>query len=420
MPRSYRHSIASDDSLPRLAVTRARATTAMASVLADAKAGKLHGLTIANESEDLAPARALAQRLRAEADHILVLGIGGSSLGAQTVAQLRDYYTPLSFLPMKNGPRLHFLDTPDGRVMDKLFAALPLDRTRFVVVSKSGGTAEPMMQALAVLSHLKAEGRRDPARYLFAITEPKDNALTRLADRHKLERLAHPTDIGGRYAVLSVVGMFPALLMGLDAAALRRGAAEVLSDPADVIEGAAFSVAAMESGRAVQVMMPYSEQLDRFAFWFRQLWAESLGKEGKGTLPVRALGPVDQHSQLQFYLAGPPIAAYTLMSLDQHGGGPKVSKGVAGDAALAYLEERHIGDLVMAETRATYATLEKHGSPCRLFELDRLDETVLGALFMHFMMETIVVARMIGVDAFDQPAVEEGKALARRYLDETR
>jgi glucose-6-phosphate isomerase len=404
---------------------RDRARIALDGILAEAKSGKLHALSIAEESADLAPAIALATRLRREAEHIVVLGIGGSSLGAQAVAQLHDYYTPASFLPV-HGPRLHFLDNPDGPTMSRLMTALPVDRTHYLVVSKSGGTVEPMMQVLAAIDHIATRGNKnDVAKLVHAVSEPKDNALTRLARAHGLSVLDHPTDIGGRYAVLSVVGLLPTLLMGLDAKALRAGAAKVLADAragkADaLLDGAAFSTSAAEAGLNVQVLMPYSDRLERFAAWYRQLWAESLGKDGRGTLPVRALGPVDQHSQLQFYLGGTPLAAFTVMTVDQSGAGPRVPASLIADPELGYLKDKRIGDLVMAEARATYETFESNKRPCRLIAIDKLDEAVLGALFMHFMIETIVTARLIGVNPFDQPAVEEGKVLARRYMQEVK
>jgi glucose-6-phosphate isomerase len=171
-------------------------------------------------------------------------------------------------------------------------------------------------------------------------------------------------------------------------------------------------------GIGVTVLMPYVDRLAPFGLWFRQLWAESLGKDGKGTTPVRALGAVDQHSQLQLYLAGPADKLFTLLVLQQDGQGALLPPDLAGDPALAYLAGRRLGDLLAAEQRATATSLLRHGRPTRVLRLPRLDEASLGALFMHFMLETIIAAALWGVDAFDQPAVEQGKVLARQYLGE--
>jgi glucose-6-phosphate isomerase len=169
--------------------------------------------------------------------------------------------------------------------------------------------------------------------------------------------------------------------------------------------------------------MPYVSRLDAFGLWYRQLWAESLGKDGTGTTPINALGPVDQHSQLQLYLAGPRDKLFTLIQLASAGSGAKIElaaagPGAAGEDALAPLAGRRLGDLLDAMARATAETLVRNGHPLRLIRLARLDEEVIGALFMHFMLETIVAAGLLGVNPFDQPAVEESKVLARQYLAE--
>jgi glucose-6-phosphate isomerase len=161
--------------------------------------------------------------------------------------------------------------------------------------------------------------------------------------------------------------------------------------------------------------MPYADRLATFGLWYRQLWAESLGKDGKGTTPIRALGTVDQHSQLQLYLDGPGDKMFTLLMLDQAGRGEKMA---SADSALAYLAGRTMGDLLEAEQRATAESLVLRGRPTRIIRLDRLDAERLGALFMHFILETLVAAELLGVSAFGQPAVEQGKVLARRYLGE--
>ncbi len=156
--------------------------------------------------------------------------------------------------------------------------------------------------------------------------------------------------------------------------------------------------------------------LERFTKWWVQLWAESLGKGGKGTTPIAALGPVDQHSQLQLYLAGPRDKLFTVITTAVAGRGPRLDKALAKAAGEPDFGGRRIGDLVDAQGRATADTLAKNGRPVRIMHVERLDERALGALLMHFMLETIIAARLLGVDPFDQPAVEEGKILAKKYL----
>jgi glucose-6-phosphate isomerase len=162
--------------------------------------------------------------------------------------------------------------------------------------------------------------------------------------------------------------------------------------------------------------MAYADKLERFSRWYTQLWAESLGKDGKGTTPVGALGPVDQHSQLQLFIAGPRDKLFTVITVGTAGKGPRIAADLAKLCGEPDFAGRTIGDLVAAQGRATAETLARNGCPVRTMHVETLDETSLGALMMHFMLETIIAAQLIGVDAFDQPAVEEGKVLAKQYL----
>jgi len=163
-------------------------------------------------------------------------------------------------------------------------------------------------------------------------------------------------------------------------------------------------------------MLAYADKLERFTRWYVQLWAESLGKDGKGTTPVAALGPVDQHSQLQLFIAGPRDKLITVVTTSAAGRGPRMTADLAQLCGEADFAGKTMGDLAAAEGRATAETLAKNGCPVRTIHIEQLDEASLGELLMHFMLETIIAARLLGVDPFDQPAVEEGKVLAKRYL----
>jgi glucose-6-phosphate isomerase len=163
-------------------------------------------------------------------------------------------------------------------------------------------------------------------------------------------------------------------------------------------------------------MMPYSDRLRLFSAWFAQLWAESLGKQGKGTQPVAAAGPVDQHSQMQLFLDGPADKLLTLISVRTQGEGPRVAKRYAKDPLIGYLAGRTVGDLTACQAKATAQTFIRNGRPVRTIEFDTLDDRAIGALLMHFMLETILSGLMMDIDPFDQPAVEQGKVLTREYL----
>ena len=386
--------------------------------------GTLPLLSLPASTDDLEELETIALRFRKAFDDVVILGTGGSSLGGQTLYSLADS----GFGPRKGGPRLHFLDNVDPDTFELLYEQLDLKRTGFIVISKSGGTAETVAQFIACLDRLMTLiGRDQVPRHALVITEPdnKSNPLRSLAMRLSLKILDHDPNIGGRYSALSLVGLLPAMIAGLDAEAVRRGALAVLKatldgpDPreSDPAVGAAIKVAFLKKkGIANTVLMPYVDRLANFGLWFQQLWAESLGKDGTGSTPIRAMGTRDQHSQMQLYLDGPRDKMFTLITLDVAGKGGLISNALVKESELEYLQRRRMGDLLDAEQRATAQTLVNNGCPTRLFELDRLDEEVMGALMMHFMLETMIAAGLLNVNAFDQPAVEEGKVLARKYL----
>ena len=367
-------------------------------------------------TDDVAAARGLADALRRDTSAIFILGIGGSSLGGQA---LKD-------LALAGKPEVHFFDNPDPVTYERALTAADLKSTRFVAISKSGGTPETLAQVLIAAEALKSKGGKDLGQRFVVITEPRDSPLRKFASLVGCPVLDHPLGIGGRYSVLTVVGLLPALLMGLDADGLRAGARAVLerarSPESPPALGAALHFALAQAGQLREsVLWSYADRLKTFGPWWRQLWAESLGKDGKGSTPVAVLGPVDQHSQLQLFLDGPGGALFTLIDCNTQGQGPLMPAEDAGRLGLSYLAGRRLGDLIAAEARATAESLARRGRPVRRITVPTLDEKALGALMMQFMLETILMGKLMGVDPFDQPAVEEGKVLARKYLEgETR
>jgi len=415
---------------PAYADALARSAGALAWIRARHADGKLPLLRLPEKTDDIAAIQGAAKRLVAGAGDIVFLGTGGSSLGGQTVAQLAGCGVP-GLGALRDGPRLHFMDNLDPDTYAGVLARLPLAATRFVAVSKSGGTGETLMQVVAALAAVRGAGLADKIPQLFfGITEPavagRRNGLRGLLGGYGVTMLDHDPDVGGRFAVLTNVGLLPAAVAGLDIAALRRGAAAALAPvlagtaPGEVpaAVGAALDVA-LAATKPIAVLMAYADRLERFTRWYVQLWAESLGKEGKGTTPIAALGPVDQHSQLQLFIAGPRDKLFTVITVATAGRGPRLDATLAAAAGEPGFAGRTIGDLVAAQGRATAETLAKNGCPVRTIKLDRLDEASLGELLMHFMLETIIAAHLLGVDPFDQPAVEEGKVLAKRYLTGT-
>jgi len=391
-------------------------------------------IRILYEQADMEAARQAYERLVEGARTLVVFGTGGSSLGGQALAQLGGWFIPGDDrLGKESRPRLRFYDNLDALSLVKGMEIMDLAKTRFLVISKSGGTGETLIQTLTMIERLKAQGLEgDIPRLFLGITEPAkpgvSNGLRDLFTQLGVPMLEHATDIGGRFSAFTNVGLIPGFARGLDVEAFRAGgraaveAIHTAKDPSDFAPalGAAVAVAfAKERGVRAMVMMPYADRLARFSHWYVQLWAESLGKnDSEGTTPVAALGPVDQHSQLQLYLGGAQHHLTTIIRLSSlpDVDTPPIPADLAAMAGAPYLAGHTVGELVMAQTKAIADAFVAHKRPVRIIELARLDEWALGWLMMHFMLETILTADLLGVDAFDQPAVELGKRLTKDYL----
>ena len=406
----------------------AAAQQALARLREEYHAGQAPVLSIVHRTDDLVQIRLAAQKFAAGASDIVLFGIGGSALAPRTLYQLSRFLRGGD----QTNPAFHVMDNPETPWMERFISRLNLEGLRFLVVSKSGSTAETLMQCLWAIDYLQVHGLGSSlAQRMLIITEPgepRDNPLLRIAGLHGIPVLDHPPDIGGRFAPFSIVGMLPASLLGLDTARLRAAAANMLNlalsenTPArdnPPLMGAALHAGFLNAGQLKAViMMPYTSQLTLFTAWWRQLWAESLGKQGKGPLPVSATGPLDQHSQLQLFLDGPNDKLFTIVMPKTAGLGYRAPAVLARDEdeRLNCLGGHTIGDLTDCEQRATVESLMRKGRPVRTFHIRGLNEDLLGALFMHFMLETILTGYILDIDPYDQPAVEFSKQITRALL----
>jgi len=373
--------------------------------------------------DDISAMQDMAANIMENAKRVIILGTGGSTLGAQALAQITGWHTLAAH---KVKPELVFADNLDADSLTVLLTRDYLVDTKFLVVSKSGGTAETLMQLCCVLTAL-TQADIDIKTTLFGITGRADNVLRRIAEKAGFSLLEHAENIGGRFSVLTNTGLLPALLVGLDPIEIRSGAAQAL-DP--ILSGkldentplavnAALHLAHAQAGRNIAVLIAYGDRLERLTHWQRQLWAESLGKQGKGTTPANALGPIDQHSQLQLYLDGPDDKFYTFLSAPSIGKGAVAASPYCDMDELAWLQNRPLGDLVEAERRGTMNALINNARPVRHIALADISARSFGELLMFMMLETIITGGLLGVDVFNQPAVEQGKIIARQLMAET-
>ena len=296
-------------------------------------------------------------------------------------------------------------------------ADVPLAATAVHVVSRSGTTAETLATFLVVREAMAAAGVDWTERTV--VTTGEAGPLRALVEAHDLPSTTVPAGVPGRFSALSAVGLVPAAIRGHDLEALLAGASEGRAALADsLFDSPAYAYGATayaldQDGAGTNVMMPYAEGLEPFAEWFAQLWAESLGKDGRGQTPVRALGATDQHSQLQLYRAGPRDKLVTLVRPTERADRPIPGTDVAD---LAYLGGHGLGDLLDAEFEATEASLAAAGRPNVRLEIDRLDAHGLGRLLFDVEAACILAGELYDVDTFTQPAVEWGKRAARGLL----
>jgi len=381
-------------------------------------AGELPFYELPYEKDTVARIKSLAAEARAEADTLVVLGIGGSALGTKTLLQSCGADTP----------RVVVADNVDPWSFGRLIDGLDLQRTIFNVISKSGETAETMAQFLIVRDLLlRTLGGIDYARRVVITTDADRGALRQVVHDEGFRDLVIPAGVGGRFSVLTSVGLFPAAFAGLRIDDLLAGAAwmdsrcqepEVWKNPAHLVATLLY-LAETRHDQNVVVMMPYSDRLSWFAAWFAQLWAESLGKgvtlDGApahvGQTPVGAIGSTDQHSLVQLFAEGPFDKALCMLRVEDHGRELTVPAAYGDIETLGYLGGTGLGQLLNLEQRATELALAKQGRPVFTLTLPQINEFTIGQLFYLFEVAVVFAGGLHRIDPFDQPGVEEGKRL---------
>jgi glucose-6-phosphate isomerase len=365
-----------------------------------------------------------AERLRRFND-LLVIGIGGSNLGAMAVEQALAYGGRKG-----TGPRLHFIDNIDPDYLHDLLARLHPVSTGAIAISKSGGTIETVAQYLVIREWLRRVlGEADARSHQWVVTDPERGWLRQLARDERLRALPVPTRVGGRFSVLSAVGLLPLAAIGVDLRGLLAGAAASAErcrddDPATnpALELAAlYYLLDVRKDKRVSILMPYVHCLRLFGDWYRQLWAESLGKRRTdgtpaGTLPVVAVGAVDQHSQLQMYLASRRDKIFAFVALDRWNRDVTIPVGKPERTAFPYLAGKTLNDVIAAEFLATRQVIAEYGHPHMTIHLPALNAFTLGQLIDVYQRATVYAGLLYGIDPLDQPAVESGKQLALQNL----
>jgi len=371
----------------------------------------------------------IVKTLRKECDYLVVLGIGGSALGNIALDTALRPFLPDPKNKQSRRPQLFVLDNVDpdqfGSFLNYIQPKRKLKRTVFNVISKSGRTSETAAQFMIIREMLiKALGKNGYQKQVVATTDAKAGTLRTIADKDELQTLEVPDGVGGRFSVLSAVGLFSAAMCGINIIQLLAGAKDMdarvkttrfFENPAAI--NAAINYHYYTHGKPISVMMPYSYALKDMADWYRQLWAESLGKKYDlnerevwvGPTPVKALGATDQHSQVQLYREGPNDKLFTFLQVNNFGKSQKISPAPDCAPELSFLAGKKMSTLFNNEKKATEYALIESNRPNLAVIFDKVNAYTIGQFIYLYEVTTSLMGALLGIDTYDQPAVELGK-----------
>ena len=334
---------------------------------------------------------------------IALIGMGGSILGAEAIHH---------FLKTKVKKKIYFFNDLNEYKILSFKKKEKISKVLFIIISKSGNTIETLSNVF-VLNFLKKNSRN-----IILISEKKNNLLFSLSKNLNLFYVEHKTYIGGRYSVLSEVGIIPAYLMGINIYKLRSKILEPLEGKNRIfLKTSSIKMAKLMNSKKYNnlIFLNYFPQLEKFLYWCQQLIAESLGKKNKGFLPLISNVPKDHHSLLQLYLDGPKDKLFNIFSLDKNS---KVKINIKKNTLInSFLNNKKFSKVKSAQKKAVIKSLSKKSIPLREFTINKINEEVLGQLFSFFIIETIVIGKLLNIDPFDQPAVEQVKVKTKQLLN---
>jgi glucose-6-phosphate isomerase len=376
------------------------------------------------ETVNTAAIKEYVQQTADRFEDIVVIGIGGSSLGNRTLHQALNH--PL-IQKGKRFPKIQVCDNIDPDALHAIFHDVKsLKTTQFQIITKSGSTAETLANFMISYQTLKKAGLK-ASEQIVAITDPASGDLLKLAKQERFKTFPVPPNVGGRFSVLTSVGLLSAAYSGIDIDSVLAGAKKISSrcwekdlsnNPAGLL-AFLFTNLCDSRNKPILIFMPYSYRLKSFALWFCQLWAESLGKQGKGQTPVATEGAADQHSQIQLYMEGPEDKVIQFLRVREPLEDFELNADLSADS-IDYLKGKSLHQLFLAEQTATATALARAGRPNLTIEIDRITEENVGALFYLFEFATAIAGEFWNINAFDQPGVEEGKRLTVAMMDRAR
>jgi len=362
-------------------------------------------------NSDLSDVKALG-RYASGFEDILILGIGGSALGPRTIID--------SLMPFHNytgKPRVFIYDNVDPMTLSRILNIIS-PSALINVITKSGSTAETIASFMILWQWLKEHSLRAED-HLIITTDPEKGNLRKIAAKYGIRSLPIEPNVVGRYSVLSPVGLLLAEALGIDSEEMLRGAKDIhircMNPDLEQNPALFFSVCIYQmcrlKGRNITVIMPYADRLKPFSEWFCQLWAESLGKDGKGLTPYPSVGTTDQHSQLQLWMEGPEDKVVVFLAIDDYGAEIEIPEVFGDMEGIGYLGGNNLSELIKIEQEASEIALTKSARPNITIKIPQIDSYHLGQLFHFFELATVFAGILFGVNPFNQPGVEEGKNL---------
>lgn len=365
-----------------------------------------------------------AKKVKGKFENIIVVGIGGSSLGGQA---LFTALTPLNWnirskKERNNHPRLFFVDHMDSENISELVNTLDLKKTLFIVISKSGSTVEPMAIFFALEKILAKRIGKNWTNNIVTITDAKKGLLRDLSNKFKLTSFPVPNNIGGRFSALTAVGLLPMALIGIKIEKILAGALEAeklwqkeKNNPIAELAAAQYLLDTKHN-KVITVMFPYSKRLEKIGDWYVQLLAESIGKsEEVGPTPLTAVGPTDQHAQVQLFMEGPNNKFFIFIGVEKMEADFKIPKS-KNMQHLEYLGGKSINQILAAEQKATTQALTTVKRPNATLTLSEVNEKTVGALLYALECQVAILGELYKINAFNQPGVELGKKLTKKHL----
>tara|TARA_B110000444_G_C18829570_1_gene592380 strand:+ start:207 stop:1424 length:1218 start_codon:yes stop_codon:yes gene_type:complete len=333
---------------------------------------------------------------------VVLIGMGGSILGAEAIYK---------FLEPKIKKKFYFFDNLEPKEIMNFKKKENLDKILFIIISKSGNTVETISNLLS-LKILKKKSKN-----IILISEKNNNLLFDISKKFNLFYIEHKNFIGGRFAVLSEVGLIPSYLMGLNIFKLRANIKKFLKGKnKSFLKDSSIKLSSLLNAKKINnlIFINYSKRFEKFLFWNQQLIAESLGKKGKGFLPMISSAPKDHHSLLQLYLDGPRDKLFYIFSVEEKIKEKINIKKISN--TNKYLHNKTLSNIKMAQKDSLIRAFSKNKIPFREFKIKSSNEEVLGELFSYFILETIIVGKLIKTNPFDQPAVEQVKIYTKKLL----